>query len=167
MPQHGWRFRVTHSLDPSNVRAYRRRAVPLLLPAYLLVIAGIGALLNPDAAERTTVARLLPSYIEAIWQGAYILGGILIAYGAMRPRPAIEIVGAWLALYALGLNLVALIVVAGVAGAGIAPFAYVLTLSVLALRISDLHSAAKTPPAWPKRLERRRSDYGRNARGRT
>src|SRR5690348_2974578 len=88
-----------NSLDPRSPRAYRRRAAPLLLPAYLLILAGVSALAQPQTAERTTVARLLPAYLEAIWQVSYVLAGLLIAAGILwpRPRPAIEAIGLWLA----------------------------------------------------------------------
>jgi hypothetical protein len=159
---------VTESLDPRNARAYRRRAAPFLLPAYLLVLAGIGAIANPDSADRTTVARLLPASIELVWQVSYILAGLLITAGVLwprRPQPAFEAIGDWVAIWALAVNLLALLAVRGIAASGMAPFAYVLTATLLALRIADLHASAKTPPpAWPGRLERRHVDLGPQAR---
>lgn len=133
-----------NSLDPRSPAAYRRRARPFIFVGYILAVAGLSAIFSPPPDSQTTVAQLVSPTADLTWQVAYALGGILIAFGALLPRPDIEGWGLWLAIFALLVNLLALLAVRGVAGAGLAPAAYVLTLWIVYSRIVDLHTAART-----------------------
>jgi hypothetical protein len=120
-----------------------------LMPAWLLVQAGLAAFAHPDEAAQTTVAQLLPRNVELLWQTGYMLAGLLMVVGVLWPRPTVEVVGHWLGLWALTVNVLALLAVRGVAGAGIATAAYGVTMLALVTRIRSLH-------ALPPRQERRK-----------
>lgn len=128
-----------NSLDPRAQRAYRRRAAPYLLPAWLLLAAGLGALFGQGDA--TTVSQIINvTWIEDLWLVSYTVAAVLLIVGLMWPRPSIELVGDWLALWALLVNLGCLLAVRGLFGSGLAVFSYAITMTVLSLRISDLVS---------------------------
>lgn len=131
---------------------YREEGMPLLFLAYGLLQAGIAALIDPDAAEATSVARLLPRGFELIWQGAYVLAGIAIAYGVLRPRPIVEAVGLQLAGWALGINLLALLLLRGPAGSGTALAAFLIALVIVIWRIHVLHRRARSDRRTMQRI---------------
>jgi hypothetical protein len=139
------------SLDPRWPSDYRRRGRPFIFVGYLLAAAGIGAILNPEVSDRTTVSQLLSPTADLTWQLAYAIGGSLMALGVLAARPAAEVLGLWLAFYALALNGIALMAVRGFAGSGLALAAYALTAWVVFGRVQDLHAAAKLERRHPPR----------------
>ena len=127
-------------------RDYRREGAVMLLLAFGLVNSGVSALVDPAAAANTSVARVLPESaqsVEATWQVAYILAGVLIAVGVLRPSPVSEVLGEWMAGWALLMNTIALLVLRGPAGTGTSLGAFLMSIAVCALRISLLHDRAR------------------------
>jgi hypothetical protein len=141
-----------NSLDPANRWAYRRRALPYLLPTWLLLVAGIGALLDPRQAGSNTVTEVLDArWVEVLWQGSYALAAVLLTVGLLWPKPTVELAGDWLALWALVVNLGAVLIVRGPVGAGLAAFSYLVCIVVISGRIYDLLTR-------PHGFDRRASD---------
>lgn len=135
-----------NSLDPTNRWAYRRRASPYLLPAYLLLVAGVGALLDPDQAGSNTVTQVIDTrWVEVLWQASYALAAVFLIIGLTWPKPTIELAGDWLALWALVVNLTAVLWVRGPIGAGLAAFSYLVCIVVISVRIYDLLTRSHHP----------------------
>jgi hypothetical protein len=122
-----------------DARQHRRDGLWVLMPAWFLLQAGFAAFARPEAAAQTTVANLLPRNVELLWQAGYTIAGAALVVGVLWPRPTVEVVGHWLALWALGVNVLALLGVRGIAGAGIATAAYAVTMLALVTRIRTLH----------------------------
>lgn len=136
---------MTNSLDPHARRAYRRRAAPYLLPAWLLLIAGLGALLSPGDMPTSVSQVITVEWVERLWQVGYTVAAVCLLVGLMRPLPLVELVGEWLALWALAVNLGCLLAVRGLFNTGLLGFTYALTMTVIGLRIFDLLTRPHTP----------------------
>jgi hypothetical protein len=125
--------------------SYRAEAWPIGFLAFGLLQSGIAALLNPTAASATSVAMLLHgdwSVFETLWQASYVLAAVLLFVGILIPYPLAEVLGEWIAMWALAINLVALLIVRGFAGTGASYGAFLIALSVCAVRIMVIHRRA-------------------------
>lgn len=117
----------------------------MLVLAYGLVQGGITALANPDAANVTSVSRVLPDSLQAVevfWQLAYLVAGLAMFYGVLRPEPLVEVLGTWLAGWSLGVNVLALLLLRGASGTGPALGAFLISILACAWRIRALHRRA-------------------------
>lgn len=124
---------------------YRRAGAPMLLLGFGLAQAGVAALLDPAAADQTSVARVLDRDlhgVELFWQLSYVAAGTLILVGVLWPWPIGEVLGEWLAGWAMFLNALALVALRGLAGAGTSLGAFLVAIGVCYLRIRALHQLA-------------------------
>lgn len=142
---------------------YRSEGALMLLLAYGLVQAGVAAIVNPVGADSTSVARLLPdglSVLELGWQVTYVIGGLLIFVGVLRPWPVGEVLGEWAAAWAMFVNILALLLVRGFSGAGASLGAFLIAIGICVLRIRRLHRRAQdrrnTEAVFPGPEKRRR-----------
>lgn len=120
----------------------------MLLLAWGLLQAGVAAIIYPTAASATSVSRILPDglhMLEVVWQASYICGGFLIFLGVLRPWPVAEVLGEWLALWAMFINVLALVITRGPfgAGGGAALGAFLLAGGICLIRIRLLHCRAR------------------------
>lgn len=136
---------MTNSLDPHARRAYRRRAAPYLLPAWLLLLAGLGALFGTGDMPTSVSQIITVDWVERLWQIGYTAAAACLIVGLMRPLPLVELVGDWLALWALAVNLACLLAARGVLNTGLVGFTYGLTITVIGLRINDLLTRPHEP----------------------
>lgn len=156
--------RQTHGLKMTTKqqrRDYRGEAFPMLFLAFGLTNAGISALFDPRAADMTSVALLIESdfaILEFLWQLSYLVAGVLIFIGVLRPWPVVEVIGEWLAMWAMVVNLMALLIIRGPAGTGATFGAFLFAIAVCVIRIHRLHQRAAT--------ERRIRDLPFNGRDR-
>lgn len=127
--------------------SYRAEAWPLVFLAFGLLQAGIAALAHPEAADSTSVAMLLHgdwSFLETLWQLSYVLAGALLIVGILVPYPLGEVLGETVAMWAMAINLSALLIVRGLGGAGASFGAFLLALSICAVRIHVIHERARS-----------------------
>lgn len=118
----------------------------MLVLAYGLVQGGITALLDPGSARVTSVSQVLPEQLqllELLWQLAYLLAGLAMFYGVLRPEPLIEVLGTWLAAWSLFINVLALLLLRGTSGTGTAFGAFLISIMACAWRIRALHRRAR------------------------
>lgn len=125
---------------------YRMEAWPMLLLAFGLVNGGLGALFKSEEAKSTSVAQILEGsahIFEVMWIVAYVAGGVMIFWGVLRPWPVLEVLGEWLAAWALLVNLLALIILRGIPATGTSMGAFLVAISVCLVRIHRLHVRAQ------------------------
>jgi hypothetical protein len=144
--------------------AVRRQGRAIAFLGAALAIAGVRFFTDPTSLERTAVGVALHGYYDEAWSAFYIVGGVLIVYGSMRPSPRAELPGIILAIWGLGVNGVAIILVRGIDTAtGQLPL-YLIAVWVLLGRRHDLRALAErrhdAPDPRPpdQRVERRRGD---------
>lgn len=126
-------------------RDYRLEAAPMLILAFGLGQAGIAALIDPKSADITSVAQLLDddyAVLEFFWQISYIASGLFLTVGVLKPWPIVEVLGDWLAAWAMSINLLALLIVRGPGGTGAAMGSFLLAILICGLRIHRLHLRA-------------------------
>lgn len=132
--------------DLAGRREYRRVHPAMahsfeLLIALLSLQAGIVYFASPEARERSAVGRLLFPW-DATWNALYVLGGALIVAGLVLKRTRLELAGLWLFAAAVGIAIVAIVVVAGAVGAA-ALAVYVAALVACLLRIWTLEGSRR------------------------
>lgn len=147
---------MTESLNPYNVRMYRRRGALSIGLGIAGMIISAAALLDPGLLTTSSAAQKLKGPVDEIWLTAYFFGSLAAVAGVTWrpiPRPATEAVGLWFLIFAMLVNGVAIIANRGIIGGGITAVPLFAIAWVLSQRIRDLHEAAK--------IDRRVVDVGR------
>lgn len=133
---------VTESLDPHNIRAYRKRARPMLFLGVMLLLVGLRGYLVPASAEDTAAHEALGAITYGVWHAGLTLSGVLLIVGlGPRLRPEVEVVGLWVGLWAVAVHSVALLIVFGLLSSPTIALAGSL-MWVLWGRIDDLRQIA-------------------------
>lgn len=129
---------VTNSLNPSHIRAYRRRARPMLFLGVMLVLVGLRGYIVPASADDTAAHMVLGSIAYGVWHAGLTLSGVLLIVGlGPKVMPEVEVVGLWAAMWAVVVHSAAIVMVFG--GRAASTLALALTLLwVLWGRIDDL-----------------------------
>lgn len=73
-------------------RIHRLIGAGSIMLGVLAVLSAYG-FFTSDTASRSAIHDQLPDLGETLWNAAWGLGGLVIVYGSMRPRPAIELAG--------------------------------------------------------------------------
>ena len=135
---------MTESLNPRNVRLYRRRGSLSVGLGIAGIVVATAALVDPALLTTSSAAQRLNGPVDEIWLSAYLTGSIMAVAGVMWaiPRPAIEAAGLWLLIFALLVNGIAIVINRGAIGGGITAVPVVAIAWVLWNRIRDLHEAA-------------------------
>lgn len=132
---------MTESLDPHNMRAYRKRARPMMFLGALLLLVGLRGYLVPASANDTAAHEALGSLAYGVWHAGLTISGVLLIVGVGRLRPEIEVLGLWAGLWAIAVHSAAYLVVFGLVSSPTAALALVL-MWVLWGRIDDLRRFA-------------------------
>lgn len=130
--------KLTESLDPHNVRAYRKRARPMLFLGVMMLLVGLRGYLVPATADDTATHEALGSIAYGIWHAGLTISGLLLIIG-LGPRllPEIEVLGLWSSMWAVSVHSAAILSVFG--GRAIPTVALAVTLIwVLWGRVDDL-----------------------------
>lgn len=142
---------MSESLDPHNARAYRRRARPMLFIGALMFAIGLRGYLLPETADDTAAHVVLGSLTYGIWHAGLTLAGLIIVYALMRLRPEIEVIGLWVAIWAVAVHGVAVAVVFGWRSTSTVALVLV-AIWVLWGRVADLRDfAQRDPPPYERR----------------
>src|SRR4051812_2365069 len=107
------------SLNPHNVRRYRRRARLGLALAGVAIPTTILGLVHPAAVEHSAIGIALSGPLDTLWLIGYLLGAVLITLGILWhpvPRPELEVLGLWLFMGSTVTNALAIIAVRGPIG---------------------------------------------------
>lgn len=134
---------MTTSLDPTDARAYRRRARVITAYGLIAFLVGTAGLIDRDLLTTSSAVQALDGPVAVAWLIAYAAGGVLASTGVVFLRPDIETAGDWLLLGFACLNATAILLNRGPVGGGITAASLLLVAYVLYGRIGDLHQVAR------------------------
>lgn len=116
------------------------------------ILSGVSFFYSPASLDHNSVAVTIGYTAAACWITSYLISGILIWHGLLRPSPKWEIVGLWMLGSATAANSIAILYVFDARGVASAAMLAALTLAAwtralivqtVALRFIEEHRAKK------------------------
>lgn len=107
------------------------------------ILGSIFYFVSPESLLSAALAKQIGhEWLTFTWNGGYLLSGLMLVYGVLRPSPRIEIAGLWIVAATTAINGIAIAVTFGVRGAS--TVATYMTLAVASMiRARLIYNAAK------------------------
>jgi hypothetical protein len=93
------------------------------------IIAGVVFFYSPASIDNNAISQVIGHILSATWEVGYLLAGMSIWYGLLRPSPRIEVVGLWLLGAATATQGIAIFSIFGLRGATTALMLLALTVA--------------------------------------
>lgn len=133
-------------------RGIRWRNGPVAALGLFGVIGGASFFIDPNSVDLSPIGRNLNSPADDLWSAAWLVGGLMVVVGAMRPWQLLELIGYAIYVPALVAYAVAVIVLTAYT-----PPAIFLALSVAAAGVAKMvYLMVYAPTVTRVRVERRR-----------
>lgn len=138
------------------LRGVRWRNGPVAALGLFGVIGGVSFFLHPASVDLSAIGRNLNGHADDVWSGAWLIGGLLVIFGALRPHQLVELFG-----WAIYVPALVAYTVAVLALASYKPPSIYLALSVAAAGVAKgVYLIAFAPTTVRVKLDRRTDDPG-------